>query len=135
MARGILAATVLGHRFALALTSPGPGELALLAGAVTQQIARLLAVVTAEVSVPCLLPGDFNEWRGRQGGLGAVAQRFGGGVPHRTFPSRLPLLALDRIRCRPSSVFRRSWVRRQIFGASDHLPVLAEVLPGGARHA
>jgi len=28
MAPGILAATVLGHRFARALTSPGPGELA-----------------------------------------------------------------------------------------------------------
>lgn len=100
-----------------------------------RQFAHLLNLVMPDLDMPCLLLGDFNEWRGPHLGYRPVQQRFGGGIAHRTFPALLPMLALDRIWCRPAPSFRRSWVRRQIFGASDHLPVLAEILPGAGRHA
>ena len=76
---------------------------------------------------PLLVAGDFNDWREQldkpmaQIGL----QRAPGG---RTFPSRAPLLALDRIYLRGLQAHRfevlrgGAWPRR-----SDHLPLLVEL--------
>lgn len=73
--------------------------------------------------------GDLNEWLP----WGCVRRRaralFGSAPMPRTFPSRFPLLALDRVLVRPSSwltslaVHKTGETRR----ASDHLPLVAEI--------
>jgi endonuclease/exonuclease/phosphatase family metal-dependent hydrolase len=71
--------------------------------------------------------GDFNDWARR----GAVQRALTNCAPvftlHRTFPARFPLLALDRIYCRPSTLLVRSWTDRAARSASDHLPVIADL--------
>jgi endonuclease/exonuclease/phosphatase family metal-dependent hydrolase len=59
---------------------------------------------------PLVVAGDFNDWRDRAGRKLAMelglreAFRDRGGRPARSFPSRLPLLRLDRIYVRGLSV-------------------------------
>ena len=80
------------------------------------------------------MAGDFNEWNASvrkvlgDVGLEAPTQQH---LP--TFPSALPLLALDHIYARGLQPLRQhvphgpQWARM-----SDHLPIVAEfVLPGG----
>ena len=44
-----------------------------------------------------LLMGDLNEWRGRSGAIRTFDRRLGPSPAERTFPSWMPVLALDRI--------------------------------------
>jgi len=101
-----------------------------------RQVQRLAAFIEAEVPREELLivAGDFNDWGEkldapmhllglhRAGGAGALATRLN------TFPSRLPLFAMDRIymrglRCSGVTVPRgAAWARM-----SDHLPLMAEL--------
>lgn len=71
--------------------------------------------------------GDFNDWLRR----GSVQRALGSSLPtrthHRTFPARLPLLALDRIYCRPAGLMLRSWTDPLARHASDHLPLIADL--------
>ena len=48
----------------------------------------------------------------------------------RTFPSSIPIFSLDRVWVAPKTRLRRVWVHRTSAArvASDHLPVLAELL-------
>jgi endonuclease/exonuclease/phosphatase family metal-dependent hydrolase len=75
---------------------------------------------------PLVLLGDLNHWwplAGRQElWPGLVSVR-----PLRTYPSRLPLLPLDRVLVRPAGILREiSAVRTELsICASDHLPVRA----------
>jgi len=93
---------------------------------------------------PLIIAGDFNDWRNEADLL--LAKRLGlievfGGAwddlesPGRSFPSRLPMLRLDRIYVRGFSV-----LRAEIFfgapwsGISDHAALAAHLLldaPGG----
>jgi endonuclease/exonuclease/phosphatase family metal-dependent hydrolase len=105
-----------------------------------RQVQRLADFIAAEVPRDALLivAGDFNDWgerldapmhtlglhrAGGAGAAGALAARLN------TFPSRLPLFAMDRIytrglRCSTSTVPRgAAWARM-----SDHLPLLAELV-------
>lgn len=73
---------------------------------------------------PLLVLGDFNEWW--PGALRFIDSALGVSVPLSTFPSRLPLLPLDRIWLRGAktlvaeiTVHRTALTRV----ASDHLPV------------
>jgi endonuclease/exonuclease/phosphatase family metal-dependent hydrolase len=79
---------------------------------------------------PRVLLGDLNEWwpwTGRV--LGRLDDYFGTVVAPRTWPSRFPLLRLDRamlggpIECEESGAVRTRLARR----ASDHLPVRLRV--------
>jgi endonuclease/exonuclease/phosphatase family metal-dependent hydrolase len=76
-----------------------------------------------------LLMGDLNEWRGRSGAIRAFDRRLGPSAAERTFPSWLPVLALDRIYAdRPAvlvdvSVYRTPLARL----ASDHLPLVGSL--------
>ena len=80
-----------------------------------------------------VLLGDFNEWRERPfDAAGFGRSRAHGTRRLRTFPSRLPLIALDRIlamahplppRFREVHTVRTPLART----ASDHLPVVAEL--------
>ena len=82
---------------------------------------------------PLLVAGDFNDWGERLDapmracGLHARRRR-GDRRAASTFPSRVPVFALDRVyarglRCRRAAVPRgRAWARM-----SDHLPLVAEL--------
>lgn len=101
-------------------------HLGLAPGERRRQVARLLDLVDAD-SMPVVLLGDFNEPVGlgpASRPLKAVFQRAGS---WRTFPSRRPVLALDRIWCSHDLTVERSWVVRKARLASDHLPLLADL--------
>jgi endonuclease/exonuclease/phosphatase family metal-dependent hydrolase len=77
-----------------------------------------------------LLLGDFNEWRPRPfAGPGLAPSPFPVSSRVRAFPSRLPVLRLDRLLAWPEP--RRFEVRairaRPARIASDHLPIVADV--------
>jgi endonuclease/exonuclease/phosphatase family metal-dependent hydrolase len=104
-----------------------------------RQVHRLAEYLAAEVPPhePLLVAGDFNDWGERldvpmrercglqraQAPAGAIDQRL-------TFPSRVPVFALDRVylrglRCLNTMVPRgTAWARM-----SDHLPLLADLEP------
>ena len=78
-----------------------------------------------------VMMGDFNDWIWR----GSVQKIIHRALPartwHRTFPSWMPLIRLDRIYCRPKDALVRSWTDRDTERASDHLPVWARLRAGG----
>ncbi|MBN2976600.1 hypothetical protein BFW88_24660 [Pseudomonas fluorescens] len=98
-----------------------------------QQQLRLLEQRISEIpaDAPLVVAGDFNDWRQRadlsQSGLTEVFVHAHGKLA-RTFPARLPLLALDRIYVRnlkvhhPRVLNTRPWSH-----LSDHVPLSVEV--------
>jgi endonuclease/exonuclease/phosphatase family metal-dependent hydrolase len=101
-----------------------------------QQLDLLCDIVRTEVpdGAPLVVAGDFNDWRRR---AHSVLEREVGlkevfvsayGESARTFPSRFPVLSLDRIYVRNASVHlpvvlpRRPWSH-----LSDHAPLAAEI--------
>lgn len=100
-----------------------------------RQAQRLRAYIEAEVpaDAPVLVAGDFNDWGERLDpvltGAGLIRAVAPGAVRSPlTFPSRMPLFALDRVylrglRCIDVVVPRGSvWARM-----SDHLPLVAQL--------
>jgi endonuclease/exonuclease/phosphatase family metal-dependent hydrolase len=95
------------------------------------QVQRLLRALDEAPSedAPLILLGDFNEWRPPSAPLRRLHRRFGRTPGMRSFPSRFPVLALDRIWVRPRQalvavdVHNSSRARR----ASDHLPIRAVI--------
>jgi endonuclease/exonuclease/phosphatase family metal-dependent hydrolase len=81
-----------------------------------------------------LLMGDLNEWRiDKRSGLTGLEKIFGSFeffVP--SFPSRYPVLALDRILCHPRHKLQNIAVHSTPLSrkASDHLPITAELAKG-----
>lgn len=92
-----------------------------------QQMAWLRDIVLADLSLPVLLMGDFNEWNPWTARRSGLLRLFGAVTNHRTFPSQRPIFALDRILCHPETLFVGSRVVRETTIASDHLPVMAEL--------
>lgn len=97
--------------------------------ALTERVERLVPS-----AVPLIVAGDFNDWRNRAGrdlisslGLTDVL-RDQHGRSAQTFPSRLPLMRLDRIYVRGMQVcqakvhFGQSWAR-----ISDHAALSADL--------
>lgn len=91
----------------------------------------------APAGAPLIIAGDFNDWRNRADEL--LARRLGlveafidTGRPARSFPSRRPVLSLDRIYVRGFRIERADvhcgppWSR-----ISDHAALTAELEPGG----
>ena len=97
-----------------------------------RQMRRVMEAVTS-VEHPALLMGDLNEWRpGGKSPFDLAHQSFGAlPDPVPSFPSRLPVLALDRII--PSQPGFLSPVRVHDTAlarlASDHLPISAHLRP------
>lgn len=92
------------------------------------QMRKILAVVgDTPVDEPLVLLGDINEWLPLGRPLRWLHRLFGRPPHVRSFPSFLPLFALDRIWARPRgsllemSAHASASARR----ASDHLPVVA----------
>lgn len=101
------------------------------------QLEQLCRLVERAVppDAPLIVAGDFNDWRMRAharldrcAGLREVFVEHDGRAA-RTFPARLPMLALDRIYVRnvhaptPRALPRRPWAQ-----LSDHAPLAAEVM-------
>jgi endonuclease/exonuclease/phosphatase family metal-dependent hydrolase len=92
-----------------------------------RQIDRLREIISADLSAPLVLLGDFNEWRRGQV-VRALSDLFDARTAHRTFPARFPVLALDRIMCRAGPRLAGSRAAREAYRASDHLPVVAGIV-------
>jgi endonuclease/exonuclease/phosphatase family metal-dependent hydrolase len=81
--------------------------------------------------MPTLLVGDLNEWRvGRKSSLARLQPTFdpaSGAVP--SFPSRFPVLALDRALGHPHDLVTSVEVHDTPLAriASDHLPIKAHI--------
>lgn len=80
--------------------------------------------------MPTVILGDFNEWS-RRVGLGRLARSYRIVTPGPTFPSSLPVGALDRL-AHSEELTVRPLPLPRLKGPhpSDHLPVLAEVSVG-----
>lgn len=76
---------------------------------------------------PAIVIGDFNDWFWAGSVRKVLSRTFGGRTRFRTFPSRFPLLRLDRIYCRPRAALVASYVDRAARAISDHLPVIADL--------
>jgi endonuclease/exonuclease/phosphatase family metal-dependent hydrolase len=103
------------------------------------QVNRLMAVLgeplpaSRQAAHAVLLMGDLNEWRGRSGAIRSLDRRLGPSASARTFPSWLPVLALDRIYADGPAVLRDVHVYRSPLArlASDHLPLVGNLYWSG----
>jgi endonuclease/exonuclease/phosphatase family metal-dependent hydrolase len=93
------------------------------------QIGRMVDLLGVSPAPLTVLLGDINEWLPVSRGLRQIHRTLGKPKAPLSFPSRRPLLALDRIWVRPNRALRRIWVHKTKLSrvASDHLPVAAEV--------
>jgi endonuclease/exonuclease/phosphatase family metal-dependent hydrolase len=101
-----------------------------------RQVQRLGRYVAHEVPVdaPLIVAGDFNDWRGRAHEIleqgAALREVFvqANGSAAKTFPSRFPLLSLDRIYVRNAGVHAPVVLPRKPWShLSDHAPLVAEI--------
>lgn len=109
-------------------------HLGLRPGERREQVRRILAVVEREPAHPTLLMGDLNEWYLWGRPLRWLRSHFRAmPVAPRTFPSRRPVFALDRIWVSPGASVRRLANHSSPLAriASDHLPLIAEVVVSG----
>jgi endonuclease/exonuclease/phosphatase family metal-dependent hydrolase len=102
-----------------------------------RQVQRIADFIAKEVPAgePLVLAGDFNDWGQKLDApmreMGLARATSASAVSTSTFPSRVPVFSLDRIytrgfSCCHSFVPRgKAWARM-----SDHLPLVAELLPG-----
>lgn len=91
------------------------------------QTAAIRAIVDRERDGAAIVMGDFNELRRHSATHRALASTFHASPVFATFPSWRPLFALDRIWCRSPLRVVRSHVLRGVRGASDHLPLIADL--------
>lgn len=109
-------------------------HLGLLRNSRAKQVETLLGEAQAHDERPTLLMGDLNEWRlGRRSALNGLAPEFG--PLHATlpsFPSRFPVLALDRVLGRPHDLICGVELHDTPLArvASDHLPIKASIRLG-----
>ena len=89
--------------------------------------AERLSDIVSRSQTPTILLGDFNDWARFQGKRGLLERVLPSYTRHRTFPSRSPLFALDRIYCHPAGLLRSSRVVKGAELLSDHLPVVADL--------
>lgn len=96
------------------------------------QVMLVLGELHLERERLTILLGDFNEWLPGGRPLRALRHRFGRGASPRTFPSRRPIFSLDRIWVQPRAALAEVRVHgtRLARTASDHLPLVATVVPG-----
>jgi len=78
---------------------------------------------------PTLLMGDLNEWSSKSAALKALGEHFTIGHPRPSFPSRYPMLALDRMMLSPHGELLDIATHDSLLArrASDHLPITAKL--------
>jgi endonuclease/exonuclease/phosphatase family metal-dependent hydrolase len=93
------------------------------------QTRRLLPFLKEPKAMVTILLGDFNEWFPWGRSLRRVDRRFGRLPTPASFPSRRPMLALDRIWIDPADRLISLHCHRSKLAtlASDHLPLVASV--------
>ena len=98
------------------------------------QMARLAALAAGDADTPVIVTGDFNEWRPMYRPERRLGSGFGAGPRRATFPATRPAIGLDRICVKPADALHDARViaNRDTRVASDHLPIVAEVLLSGA---
>jgi endonuclease/exonuclease/phosphatase family metal-dependent hydrolase len=96
-----------------------------------QALAVLDHVNALEARLPTVMLGDFNEWRPRGGCIAHFGREHHIASPGRSFPSRLPLFALDKIMINGGLRLLGAGVHDSLLArkASDHLPVWARLAP------
>jgi endonuclease/exonuclease/phosphatase family metal-dependent hydrolase len=94
-------------------------------GAQLTSIAHELSFAPA----PAVMMGDLNEWRGWTRGLGNLRRVATLLSTQPSFPSRYPVLRLDRIALRGARALAPGKAHRTRLSrvASDHLPIVAEL--------
>ena len=94
-----------------------------------RQIRQLLEEIKTEDPGPLVFMGDFNEWNTLTGALRILKSHFRMEPAPPTYPSRFPVLPLDRILVHPGSALKEISVRKTPFSrlASDHLPLKAVI--------
>jgi endonuclease/exonuclease/phosphatase family metal-dependent hydrolase len=94
-----------------------------------EQVTRLLKLFTDRPFEHAVLMGDLNEWFLWGRPLRRLHRYFQSTPSPATFPSRMPVLALDRVWTHPRSLLRRITVHRSALArvASDHLPLVATI--------
>ena len=124
--RGVLEVELNGprRRILTLVTHLGLGR-----GERRRQAQRLASLTRSRPETPLVVLGDLNEWWPFGAARRVLRRELGATPSPATFPARLPVLALDRIWCRPASVLRRVAVHRSQLAriASDHLPVVARL--------
>jgi endonuclease/exonuclease/phosphatase family metal-dependent hydrolase len=97
-----------------------------------RQANALGEVVTTRRDRLIVVLSDCNEWHAYGRASRRLANHFGKAERLRTFPSWLPLLALDRIWVWPEQALIETHVHRQAPArrASDHLPLKAMITTG-----
>jgi endonuclease/exonuclease/phosphatase family metal-dependent hydrolase len=106
-------------------------HLGLLPRSRAAQAKALIDKIDQLESRPTLLLGDLNDWRGSSAAMQTLGKHFQIAEPRPSFPSRYPLLALDRmmlshghlvdVAAHDTALSRR---------ASDHLPIKARLRLG-----
>ena len=91
------------------------------------QVTQLLHLFKERPHDRSVLLGDLNEWFLWGRPLRRLHRHFRETPAMATFPSKMPLLALDRIWAHPHSMLRRLEVHKTTLArrASDHLPLVA----------
>ena len=92
-----------------------------------RQAGAILAELVSLPRMPTVLLGDLNEWRTSRGTLNVLHKFFGRAARCPSFPSRMPMLSLDRIMGWPHDFVTDVTVHKTPLArqASDHLPVKA----------
>lgn len=109
----------------------------LLPGCRNRQAGAILAALAGVPPLPTVLLGDLNEWRALRGPLKVLEPVFGLPPACPSFPSRMPILSLDRIMGWPANFVTNVRVHdtKLARAASDHLPVKADLMMGAVRDA
>jgi endonuclease/exonuclease/phosphatase family metal-dependent hydrolase len=97
--------------------------------------AKALLDMVGRATMTTVVVGDFNDWFWPGSVRSALSRELPGYTRYRTFPSRLPLLRLDRIYCRPGPALIRSYIDVTARACSDHLAVVADIAPSPTRTA
>src|SRR5262249_59064242 len=97
--------------------------------------ARTLLGIAGEGTMTTLIIGDFNDWFWPGSVRAALSRELPGYTRYRTFPSRWPLLRLDRVYCRPRAALIRRHIDATARTCPGHLPILGDVAPAMAAPA
>lgn len=100
-----------------------------------RQVGRLIDLLKEDEDGVTILMGDFNDWIPGNPQLRRLNRQLGESPRRRTFPSRAPLLPLDRIWVKPSRLLVNCRPHRSpaAMGASDHLPLVGLLDFGASR--
>ena len=95
------------------------------------QVTRLLKLFTDRPYERAVLMGDLNEWFLWGRPLRRLHRYFEKTPAPRSFPSRMPILSLDRVWTHPGSMLRKIEVQRLVLARlpSDHLSLVATIAP------